>query len=147
MADNNEHIENTENVLSSATPTTIDAEYFEVTGELPVPVTPADARPDEAPVPPDAGKPTPRLTVPQGNVADLLEQQVAICAGLIGNVAEFIAGDARPESCYPFMDRIARLMSSSAKAGRIIGQLRGIAAETKQTFVKRKEDGREGVAA
>ena len=146
MAEDNEHIENTENFLSSAKPTTIHAEYSEVTGESPTPGTPADARPDDGPVA-DAGKPAPRLTVPQGNVADLLEQQVAICAGLIGNVAEFIAGDARPESCYPFMDRIARLMSSSAKEGRIIGQLRGIAAETKQTFVKRKEDGKEGGAA
>lgn len=100
-----------------------------------------------APEPEAPRPPPPPLIVPDGNVADLLEKQVAICAGLIGNVAEFIAGDARPENCFPFMDRIARLMSSSAKAGRTIGQLRGIAAETKQTFVKRKEDGREGVTA
>jgi hypothetical protein len=100
-----------------------------------------------APPPEPPRAPPPPLVVPDGNVADLLEKQVAICAGLIGNVAEFIAGDARPENCFPFMDRIARLMSSSAKAGRTIGQLRGIAAETKQTFVKRKENGREGATA
>lgn len=100
-----------------------------------------------APEPEAPRAPPPPLVIPEGNVADLLEKQVAICAGLIGNVAEFIAGDARPENCFPFMDRIARLMSSSAKAGRTIGQLRGIAAETKQTFIQRKEDGREGAVA
>lgn len=100
-----------------------------------------------APPPEPPRAPPPPLVVPDGNVADLLEKQVAICAGLIGNIAEFVAGNTLPENCFPFMDRIARLMSSSAKAGRTIGQLRGIAAETKQTFVKRKEDGREGVTA
>lgn len=90
------------------------------------------------------GDPNPRyrkplLIAPQGNVADLLEQQVGICAALIGNIAEYVAGSSSPDTCFPFMDRIARLMSSSAKAGRTIGQLRGIPTETRQTFVKRKE--------
>jgi hypothetical protein len=86
------------------------------------------------------------LAIPQGSIADLLEHQVGVCAGLIGNIAEYVAGnEARPEVCFPFMDRIARLVSSSAKAGRTIGHLRGIAAETRQTFVRQKEGKREGV--
>jgi hypothetical protein len=87
----------------------------------------------------------PLLIRPEGNVADLLEQQVGVCAALIGNIAEYVAGSVNPDVCFPFMDRIARLMSSSAKAGRIVGQLRGIVTETRQTFVKRKE--KEGVNA
>lgn len=86
------------------------------------------------------------LKIPQGNVADLLEHQVAVCAALVRNVAEFVAGtETDPEICLPFMDRLSRLMSSSAKAGRAVGHLRGIATETKQTFVKRKVGEREGV--
>ena len=81
----------------------------------------------------------PLLVMPSGSVADLLEHQVGVCAALIGNIAEYVAGSASPDVCFPFMDRIARLMSSSAKAGRTIGQLRGIATETRQTFVKRRE--------
>ncbi len=102
--------------------------------------------PAEPALPIPAVTPAPRLAIPQGNVADLLEHQIAICAAIIGNVGEFIAGEVRPESCYPFMDRIARLMSSSAKAGRAIGQLRGIPAETRQTHVKERNREREGAS-
>jgi hypothetical protein len=36
------------------------------------------------------------------------------------------------------MDRIASLLSSSATAARVVGQLRGIANETRQTFITEK---------
>ena len=39
------------------------------------------------------------------------------------------------------------MISSSATAARVVGQLRGIATETKQTFVTEKEVGGEGGSA
>ena len=76
------------------------------------------------------------LEIPKGNAADLLEQQIATCAALIGNVANFVAHSETPaHECFPMMDRIASLLSSSATAARVVGQLRGIANETRQTFV------------
>jgi len=85
------------------------------------------------------------LEIPKGNAADLLEQQIATCAALIGNIANYIArSDTATDVCFPFMDRISSLLSSSATAARVVGQLRGIASETKQTFVKKVEGAREG---
>jgi hypothetical protein len=89
--------------------------------------------------------PQPVLVVPEGNVADLLERQVGICAALIGNIADYIArNDTSTEVCFPFMDRISAMLTSSATAARVVGQLRGIATETKQTFIKKNEGEREG---
>jgi hypothetical protein len=80
--------------------------------------------------------PQPGLIIPEGSVADLLERQVGICAALIGNIAEFVAGnEALPDVCFPFMDRISAMLTSSANAARVVGQLRGIATQTKQTIV------------
>jgi hypothetical protein len=85
------------------------------------------------------------LEIPKGNAADLLERQIGTCAALIGNIADYIArNDSNPDVCFPFMDRISSLLSSSATAARVVGQLRGIATETKQTFVKKIEGEREG---
>ena len=85
------------------------------------------------------------LEIPKGNAADLLEQQIGTCAALIGNIANYVAhNDTHADVCLPFMDRIASLLSSSATAARVVGQLRGIASETKQTFVKKIEGEREG---
>ncbi|MBV8977527.1 MAG: hypothetical protein JOZ13_09120 [Alphaproteobacteria bacterium] len=90
---------------------------------------------------------SPLLATPQGNVADLLEQQIGTCTALIGNIAELVANpETSMEASYPFVDRISMLLSSSASAARVVGQLRGIATETKQTFVTRKEGEREGGA-
>jgi hypothetical protein len=87
----------------------------------------------------------PPLEIPKGNAADLLEQQIGTCAALIGNIANYVAhNDTHADVCLPFMDRIASLLSSSATAARVVGQLRGIASETKQTFVKKVEGAREG---
>jgi hypothetical protein len=87
--------------------------------------------------------PQPGLVIPEGNVADLLERQVGICAALIGNIADYVArNDTSTEVCFPFMDRISSMLTSSATAARVVGQLRGIATETKQTFIKKGE--REG---
>ena len=83
--------------------------------------------------------PSQSLEIPKGNAADLLERQIGTCAALIGNVANHIARNDTPnEVCFPFMDRIASLLSSSATAARVVGQLRGIASETKQTFITEK---------
>jgi hypothetical protein len=80
--------------------------------------------------------PQPVLTIPDGDVADLLERQIGACAALIGNIAEFVAGnEALPDICFPFMDRISAMVTSSANAARVVGQLRGIATQTKQTIV------------
>lgn len=85
------------------------------------------------------------LDIPKGSAADLLEQQIATCSALIGNIASHIARDDTDASvCFPFMDRIASLLTSSAAAARVVGQLRGIASETKQTFIKKIEGEREG---
>ena len=79
------------------------------------------------------------LEIPNGSAADLLEQQIGTCAALIGNIANYVAhSDTHTDVCLPFMDRIASLLSSSATAARVVGQLRGIATETKQTFVTKK---------
>ena len=86
-----------------------------------------------------------RSEIPKGNVADLLERQIATCAALIGNVANFVAHSETPASeCFPMMDRIASLLSSSAAAARVVGQLRGIANETIQTFVTENGGRRRG---
>jgi hypothetical protein len=86
-------------------------------------------------VPPQTG-----LIIPDGNVADLLERQIGTCAALIGKVAEHIA-DRNSDAIenYTFMDRISEMVTSSANAARIVGQLRGIATETRQTYVKKGE--------
>jgi len=87
----------------------------------------------------------PLLAIPQGSAAELLERQIATCAALIGDLADYIANPGTsPEMCFPFMDRMSTLLGASASAARVVGQLRGIAAETKQTFVTRKEGKREG---
>jgi hypothetical protein len=79
------------------------------------------------------------LEIPRGNAADLLEQQIGTCAALIGNIANYVAhSDTEANVCLPFMDRIASLLSSSATAARVVGQLRGIANETRQTFITEK---------
>jgi hypothetical protein len=94
-----------------------------------------DASDREAPALP----PAPPLEIPKGSVADLLEHQIGTCSALIANIADYVArNDSRPDICFPFMDRIASLLSSSATAGRVVGQLRGIASETKQTFITEK---------
>jgi hypothetical protein len=94
---------------------------------------------------PQGMAPPPLLEIPRGNVADLLEQQIATCAALIGNVANFVAhSETPPQECFPMMDRIASLLSSSATAARVVGQLRGIANETRQTFVTENGGRRRG---
>lgn len=83
--------------------------------------------------------PTVPLEIPKGNAADLLERQIGTCAALIGNLADYIARNDTPtDVCFPFMDRISSLVSSSATAARVVGQLRGIASETRQTFITEK---------
>ena len=85
------------------------------------------------------------LAIPHGSAAELLERQIATCAALIADMADFVANPGTaPEVCFPFMDRISTLLASSASAARVVGQLRGIATETKQTFVSRTEGKREG---
>ena len=89
-------------------------------------------------------EPSQQLEIPKGSVADLLERQIGICAALIGNVADHVAHDPSDPSRYHLMDRVSSMLSSSATAARVVGQLRGIASETKQTFVKKVEGKREG---
>jgi hypothetical protein len=85
------------------------------------------------------------LDIPEGSVADLLERQIGICAGLMNRVAEFVAAaDGDSADNFTFMTRISEMLTSSASAARVVGQLRGIATETRQTFVTRKEGAREG---
>lgn len=139
MSEDNEHIENEDDLLLSDEENGDAGEESSMADALRRRIAAAQAKLDEPAPPKPANGNVALLSIPQGNIADLLEQQVAICVALIGNVAEFVAGPNSVESCYPFMDRIARLMSSSAKAGRTIGQLRGIAAESKQIYVKQKE--------
>ena len=79
--------------------------------------------------------PQPPLEIPKGNVADLLEQQIGMCAALIGTITDHVALDPSDPSRYHLMDRVSAMLSSSAGAARVVGQLRGIAAETKQTFI------------
>ena len=72
----------------------------------------------------------PRLVIPTGPVDTLLEKQIAACAGLIEQVAFYIAHDTTPpDACVNFMDRIASLMNSSATVGKMIGHLRGLQPE------------------
>ncbi len=81
----------------------------------------------------------PSLDIPKGSAADLLERQIGTCAALIGSIADYIARNDTPtDVCFPFMDRISSMLSSSATAARVVGQLRGIASETKQTFITEK---------
>ena len=64
---------------------------------------------------------------------------IGTCAALIGNIANYIArNDTATNVCFPFMDRISSLLSSSAAAAKVVGQLRGIATETKQTFITKQ---------
>lgn len=101
---------------------------------------------DGLPPPRDAARePAQPLEIPKGNVADLLEHQIGMCSALIENIANYVAqNETATDVCFPFMDRISSMLSSSAAAARVVGQLRGIAAETKQTFVKKVEGAREG---
>jgi len=97
------------------------------------------------PPPRKTGEQSRPLEIPRGNVADLLEHQIGMCAALIGNIANYVAhNETATDVCFPFMDRISTMLSSSAAAARVVGQLRGIASETKQTFVKKIEGEREG---
>ena len=76
------------------------------------------------------------LAVPDGGAADLLERQIGTCAGLIHSLAEYVAqNEPYPDVCVPFMDRIGNLLNQSAKAARVVGQLRGVVPETRQTYV------------
>ena len=85
-------------------------------------------------VPPDtesrAASALPPLVIPAGSVDTLLEKQIAACAGLIEQIAFYIAHDTTPpDACVNFMDRIASLMNSSATVGKMIGHLHGLQPE------------------
>jgi len=70
------------------------------------------------------------LVIPQGKSDELLERQIASCAGIIDHLARYIArSDTDPQVCANFIDRIASLMNSSAGVGTTIGRLRGLGPE------------------
>lgn len=71
--------------------------------------------------------PQPPLEIPRGNVADLLEQQIGMCAALIGTIADHVALDpsdpsdttswtACPPCCRPAPAR--RALSANCAASR-----------------------------
>ena len=83
------------------------------------------------------------LVLPQGDAAQLLEQQLASSAALIAHLANYIArADTYPEVCTSFMDRMTAMLGASAHIGKVVGRLRGQVSESKQTItVERKQTG------
>ncbi|HEY4114131.1 MAG TPA: hypothetical protein VGM17_08730 [Rhizomicrobium sp.] len=70
------------------------------------------------------------FVIPQGPSEEMLERQLASCAGLIDHLAQYIGRyDSDVQACLNFADRIASLMKSSAGVAKVVGRLRGLAPD------------------
>ena len=80
-------------------------------------------------------KPPPNraLVLPEGDAAQLLEQQLAASAALIRHLSGYVArDDTDPAVCVLFMDRMTSMLGASANVGKVVGRLRGHVSRTEQ---------------
>lgn len=83
------------------------------------------------------------LLLPQGDAAQLLERQLASSAALIGYLSEYVArNDTNPDVCMSFMAQMTSMLGASANVGKVVGRLRGIVSQSRQTFAYENEGGR-----